>query len=277
MDIGQSKPHGFHINTVARLARCLTAVKCLRNTILHWPLGYLKHTKIYTHINAIAYTPRNAHRVINAVVRQHMDELGQRSGGSDDAEGGQHRIPQHQHLTQIEPWPILHIVLYGEHNQYVQPAIIEASRPIVVHPLASLLRREFLLEGEHIRVARNNRGEVLAQIRRQNTAIGGHIVFHLTATLVTGRNIVRLEVWNGDCFFGCQDYSSEESEPVKLKLRTTNPSSILCTKCWREVAFDSETTRRRWKLTENLVIRGRIRRCFSPIFCTLKIGANAMR
>lgn len=119
--------------------------------------------------------------MINAVIAEHMDQLWQRSGGSDDAEGGQHRVPQHQHLSQIEPRSILHIVLYGEHDQQVQTAIVEAFRPVVVHPQAGLLGRELLLEGEHVRVARRDRGDVFAEIGGQNAAIDARIVFHLAA------------------------------------------------------------------------------------------------
>ncbi len=69
-------------------------------------------------------------------------------------------------------------MFYGEYDQYVKAAIVEALRPVVIHPGAGLFGREFLLEREHIRVARRNRRSIFAEIGVQDGIV--IFIFHFS-------------------------------------------------------------------------------------------------
>lgn len=92
----------------------------------------------------------HTHRVVEAVVGEGVEELRDRAAGADDAERGQQRVPEAEDSAEFEPRPVLHEVLPAEDEHHVDADVVEAQRPVVLHPGAGLLVDEVRLEVEHI-------------------------------------------------------------------------------------------------------------------------------
>jgi len=98
------------------------------------------------------FLPGDAHRVMQPVLVEHAEQLGRGAGEPDQAERGQHRVPQHEQAFEPEPGAVAHEPPQTEHQGGVRGAVVEPAGPVMDHPLAGRLVVEVLLEVEHVRV-----------------------------------------------------------------------------------------------------------------------------
>jgi len=90
--------------------------------------------------------------MVQAVFVEHPEQLGRRPGESDQAERGQHGVPQYQQPLEPETGPVAHHPPEPEHQHGVYGAVIEPVGPVFGHPLPRPFVMEVLLEVEHVRI-----------------------------------------------------------------------------------------------------------------------------
>uniref|UniRef100_A0A1E1WP72 Uncharacterized protein n=1 Tax=Pectinophora gossypiella TaxID=13191 RepID=A0A1E1WP72_PECGO len=90
--------------------------------------------------------------VVDAVVPEHVDELRQGPARAHDAEQRQRTVPYYQRAPELEPGPILHVVLPSEDECHVHTNIIKRYSPILSHPLPIIVMDKLVLKFENVRV-----------------------------------------------------------------------------------------------------------------------------
>ena len=99
--------------------------------------------------------PWNADRMVNAVSREDVEKLRNRSAGPHDAEQGQKQVPAGQDPPHFEPRPRGHDLLAGEHQDEIDAGRVEADgAPVGHHPCLGFGVLEVSLEVEDVRVVR---------------------------------------------------------------------------------------------------------------------------
>jgi len=90
--------------------------------------------------------------MVQSVFVEHAEQFGRRPGEADQAERGQHHVPQHQQALEAKTGPVAHHPSEPEHQHGVYGAVVEPVGPVLGHPLPSPFVVEVLLEVEHVRV-----------------------------------------------------------------------------------------------------------------------------
>lgn len=90
--------------------------------------------------------------MVQSVFIENPEQLGRRPGEADQAESGQHHVPQHQQPLEPEAGPVAHHTPEPEHQHGVDGAVVEPVGPVLGHPLPRPFVVEVLLEVEHVRV-----------------------------------------------------------------------------------------------------------------------------
>lgn len=108
--------------------------------------------------------------MVQPVFVEHAEQLGRGAREPDQAERGQHGVPQDQQAFEPEPGAVAHHPPQSEHQHGVQSTVVEPVGPVVGHPLPGPLVVEVLLEVEHVRIVGRLRVDVYANhfARREN-------------------------------------------------------------------------------------------------------------
>lgn len=96
--------------------------------------------------------PGDADRVMQPVLIEHAEQFGRSAGEPDQAERGQHGVPQDQQSLEPEAGAVAHQPPEPEHQDGVRGRVVEPVGPVLDHPLPRRLVVEVLLEVEHVRV-----------------------------------------------------------------------------------------------------------------------------
>jgi hypothetical protein len=109
---------------------------------------------------SLSLSPRNADRMVDAVVFKGVQQFGKGAAGADDAEARECRVPHDEHAPELEAGPTLHVMLAAEDEDHVDADVVETVLPVLDHPYSCVLVNELLLEVENVRVVGHRQVQV---------------------------------------------------------------------------------------------------------------------
>lgn len=104
------------------------------------------------HYSLLLLLPGDADRVVQPELIEHAEQFRRGTGEADQAERGQHGVPQDQQALEPEAGAVAHQPPEPEHQDGVHGGVVEPAGPVLDHPLPRRLIIEVFLEIEHIRV-----------------------------------------------------------------------------------------------------------------------------